>query len=170
MVASLNPNPSLPGGDLTIQSPRNAGRGSCKIPSTGATSTVSWVSGFIRIDGVNFIPMATAPQVLDLSYDIADRPILCWITGGNGFIRFYNPLIVDYDVLAIGACTNICCCYDYELFGTNTVVAYLLGTKVNYRLQSDRFATNYLLSNQDFSEIQKFGVVSSLNSIAVVGE
>jgi hypothetical protein len=169
MVSPLNPNIVELTKDNVLLAPRNTGRGFAKKPSDGTTSTITWVAGQIQIDGVNFFALATEPVVLDFAFDSLDRgQVVYKLPDNNVYIRFYDPILVGYNTLNIGNVIDPAICNDFDLFGTNTVLVYLVGNIVKYRLQSDRYATEYTLHETPLSVIRRFGVQASTNSLAVL--
>ncbi len=169
MVAILNPNSSKITLDNVLVAPRNTGRGFAIKPSTGGTSEVTWLAGQIRIDGVNFFALATEPVVLDFAFDSLDRgQVVYKLPNNNVYIYFYDPIAVGYTSLLIGIGNDPAICNDFGLFGMNTVVVYLVSNIVKYRLQSDRYAVEYELSETPLTYIRRFGVQLSTNSLAVL--
>ncbi|RTL03517.1 hypothetical protein EKK58_12880 [Candidatus Dependentiae bacterium] len=169
MVGILNPNTVEISLDNTLLPPRNTGRGLAKKPSTGTISEVTWLAGQIRIDGANFFALATEPVILDFAFDSADRgQVVYKLPDDSTYIRFYDPIIPGYNTLPLGNVTDPAICNDFELLGSNTVLVYLVNNLVNYRLQSDRYQTEYQLHTTPLSVIRRFGVQTSTNSLAVL--
>lgn len=169
MVSPLNPNNSEITFDNSLAPPRNTGRGFAKKPSNGVTSEVTWLAGQVRIDGVNFFALATEPILMDFAFDSLDRGQVVYKLPDNSvYIRFYDPILVGYNTLSIGNVIDPAICNDFDLFGTNTVLVYLVGSAVKYRLQSDRYQTEYSLGEVALSNIRRFGVQLSTNSLAVL--
>lgn len=168
MVLPLNPNEVKFTDNGTLLSPRDTGRGSA-IRSTGTVGTVAWASGQVRIDGVDFFPLASSPTVIDFCFDQLDRGVVVYRdSSGNGFIYFYDPTLSGYNTLAIGPVSQPAACNDYIFGGVNAVVVYLLGAQVTYRLQADRFSVAYSLPGASLSGIDKFGIHPVTNSLAVL--
>lgn len=168
MVAPLNPNVSEVSFDNTLLPPRNTGRGFAPKLG-GSVSEVTWTAGQIQIDGVNFFPLASSPVLLDFAFDLLDRGQVVWKeSGGDVFIRFYDPILVGYNSLNLGNVDYPAICNDFILDGSNTVLVYLVAGIVKYRLQSDRYQTEYTLSTTPISIIRRFGVQPFKNSLAVL--
>ena len=169
MVGILNPNSVELSRDNSLLPPRNSGRGFALKPSTGTPSEVSWLAGQVSIDGVNFFALATQPVLLDFAFDSLDRgQVVYELPDGQVYIRFYDPIIPGYSALMLGDVDYAAICNDFGLFGMNTVLVYLVGNLVKYRLQSDRYQIQYDLSETPLSIIQRFGVQASTNSLAVL--
>lgn len=148
--------------------PRDLGRGQARN-SLGVIKTVSWSGGQVKIDGVDLFPLASNPEILDFCFDQLDREIVVWkVSGGNSFVRFFDPTLVAYNSLDVGNVGHIIIANDYQLLGTNAIVAYVTGGQVNYRLQADRFQVNYLLHATTTTTIQKFGIDRANNTLSVV--
>lgn len=168
MVAVLNPNNSELSYSNALLAPRNLGRGSTLL-SSGATSTVTWVAGQVQVDGVNKFALASEPIVLDYAADSLDREQVVWKSvSGEVFIRFYDPILVGFNSLNIGTVGEPAICNDFQLYGSNTVVVYLVGGNVHYRLQSDRYLVDYTLSAVTIPSISRFGAQVATNSLAVL--
>lgn len=169
MVGILNPNSVEISFDNTLTSPRNTGRGFANKPSTGTPSEVTWLAGQIRIDGVNFFALATEPIMLDFAFDSLDRgQVVYKLPDNSTYLRFYDPIIPGYNTLSLGNVLDPAICNDFELSGSNTILVYLVSNIVKYRLQSDRYQTEYELSETPLSTIQRFGVQNSTNSLTVL--
>ena len=169
MVGILNQNNVEISFDNVLTSPRNTGRGFAKKPSTGTTSQITWLAGQIRIDGVDFFALATEPVVMDFAFDSLDRGQVVYKLPDNSvYIRFYDPIIPGYNALGLGNVLDPAICNDFDLSGNNTILVYLVSNLVKYRLQSDRYQTEYSLGETPISNIRRFGVQSSTNSLAVL--
>lgn len=169
MVNILNPNTTEVTKDNTLLPPRNTGRGLAKKLSTGTTSSISWVAGQVKIDGVDFFPLVTEPVVIDFAFDSLDRgQVVYKLPDNTTYIRYYDPILGGYNTLSLGNVQDPAICNDFDLAGANTVLVYLVGNLVKYRLQSDRYATEYELSETPLSTIRRFGVQASTNSLAVL--
>ena len=106
---------------------------------------------------------------MDFAYDQLDRPQVVWqVVGGDSFIYFYNGLITGYDTLNIGSVGSIITHNDYNYLGVNTIVAYIRLGNIYCRLQSDRFATEYLWYAGTFSSITKMGINANNNTIQLI--
>lgn len=168
MVSPLNPNTMRPTTDNTLIAPRNTGK-RFAIRSNGTTGEVTWLGGQVRIDGTNVFALASEPETLDFAFDQLDRGTIVYrTTGGTCFIYFYDPTVPGFTTLNIGPGDDPAACNDYLLGGTNIVVVYLIGNQVTYRLQADRFAVAYTLSGATLTDIRRFGIQASTNSLAVL--
>ena len=168
MVSPLNPNTTRPTNDNTLLSPRNTGR-RFAIRSNGTTGEVTWTGGQVRIDGVNVFALASEPETLDFAFDQLNRGTIVYrTTGGTCFVYFYDPTVPGFTTLNIGSGDDPAACNDYIFGGVNTVIVYLVGSQVKYRLQADRFTVAYDLVGVTLPTIKRFGIQASTNSLAVL--
>ena len=148
--------------------PRNSGRGSA-LNSAGIEKTVSWIDGYIVVGGEQLFALAQEPVLLDVSFDQLDRPVVAYRTASAAFIWFYNAILAGYQNLNIGDVADVAICNDFSIGGSNIVCVYVSGGNIHYRLQSDRFATDYTLAATPLKNIRSFGIGRNTNSLNVVG-
>jgi hypothetical protein len=162
-------NPHQKSKRYKVRPPRHLGRGRA-LDSTGATRLVGWASGQVQVDGVNVFALAAAPDVLDLSFDALDRPVVCWRTaGGVGLVRFFDPVPNAYVSLDCGALKWPAICNDYRLLGNDIVLAYLINNVPHYRLHTEKFATPRQLTADKMEILRYFGEGVDTNSLNAVG-
>ena len=168
MVGILNPNSSRTTQDYDLLAPRNAGRGSA-LDSAGVVKSALWISGYVVVNGEQLFALAQAPVLLDVSFDQVDRPVIAYRTASAAFIWFYNAIIVGYENLNIGDVASVAICNDFSIGGSNIVCVYVASGNTHYRLQTDRFATDYTLVATPLKSISSFGIGHNTNSLNVVG-
>ena len=162
-------NPHLKSKRYKVRPPRHLGRGRA-LDSTGATRLVDWLGGQVQVDGVNLFALAAQPDVLDISFDALDRPVICWrTTGGTGFVRFFDPVPGAYVSLDCGAMKWPAICNDYRLLGVDIVLVYLINNAPHYRLHTEKFATARQLTADKMEILRYFGEGIDTNSLNAVG-
>lgn len=162
-------NPHSKSKRYQVQPPRHLGRGQA-LDSAGATRSVDWLAGHVRVDGVDAFALAAQPNVLDISFDSLDREVVCWRTaGGVGFIRFYDPVPGAYVSLDCGALKWPAVHNDYRLLGNDIILVYLVNNVPFYRQHLEKFATPHQLTTDKMEVLRFFGEGIHTNSLNAVG-
>lgn len=169
MPTELSPNNAKVGAFFDLLPPRDAGRGA-GLKSNGSAGVVTWDGDSVLDDGVFVFALAYEPVFLDVAYDQLDRPQISWSNeDGESFIYFYDGTIPGYNTLSLGfSAFEPALCNDYLLYGSNTVLVYLKNGIPTYRLQADRFLTEYTLVNRKARGIKAFGYGKNTNSIQII--
>lgn len=169
MTAPLTPNDSLVITNTTIPAPRNLGRGRA-LDNTGADVQVQWSAGNVLVGGSILFALATAPLLLDLSFDQNNRPIVAYQTGAGNFIYYYSPLGAGgYVSEPVGTGEGIAIHNDFALRGNNIVCVYLTAGAVKFRLHAERWANEYSLNTHRLKSITHFGIGIAENTLKVIG-
>ena len=159
------PNPFLQHKLFDLAAPRHLGRGQAKN-SAGATHTIVWVDGVIRINGIAVESVPLQPQFLDFAYDTADRPQICFQGATASVVRYWDVNSSAYVVVGLGAtAVQPIICNERELAGLNTIVAYLKGNIPHYRLLSDGYLIEYQWASAQYAGIKALGYCAQANSI-----
>jgi len=86
MVSPVNPNDSqVLTSYINLAAPRHLGRGRA-LDNNGVDLQVTWVGGNVLVNAVILFALATAPLLLDLSFDQNNRPIVAYKTATGNFI------------------------------------------------------------------------------------
>lgn len=169
MPSPMNVNPIRQHKKFTLVFPRNLGRGQ-SWNSSKAVHQVTWEAGQILVNSSPLFSLASAPVFLDFAYDQLDRPQVCYqLPSGESFIYFYNGLTTSYQNLSLGFdAKEPIICNDYFLLGTNTACAYLKSKVPYYRLQSDRYLTEYQWNTRQYQAIKSLGYCGETNSVQLI--
>lgn len=170
MTAPLNPNDSkVLTSNFTLAAPRHLGRGRA-LDNTGAVVQVQWSAGNVLVGGSILFALATAPLLLDLSFDQNNRPIVAYQNGTGNFIYYYSPLGAGgYVSEPVGTGAGIAIHNDFALRGNNIICVYLIAGAVKFRLHAERWVTEYSLNTHRLKEITHFGIDITQNSPEVLG-
>lgn len=170
MTAPLTPNDSLViTNNFALLAPRHLGRGRA-LDNNGVDSQVSWAGGNVLVNAAILFALATAPLLLDLSFDQNNRPIVAYKTATGNFVYYYSPLGAGgYVSEPVGTGEGIAIHNDFALRGNNIVCVYLIAGAVKFRLHAERWANEYSLNAHRLKSISEFGVCVAQNTLLTKG-
>lgn len=158
-------NPYLPPDDGTITDTMDVELGGPALYSgSGGLQYQTWTANIRGSGATTYIGLSApnTPEVnffsssnltwVRLAFDQNMYPVLCYIDQNGPAIRWYDATIPGYSIISLGSTvTNPCCTMDDKRdvatrLGTNDViVAYIKSNNLYFRMQRDRYGTEYLL-------------------------
>lgn len=101
---------------------------------------------------------------IDITFDQNMRQCVAWVSGGVAKLYWYNSAIENYDITSFSGIRNPRVSLDdkrrFNVANSDIIFAYLKGTDLCYRLQRERYSTEYVLVSDidPNAKLQKIGM------------